>query len=290
MRHHSRSLPTVGNSGFLSADWNELNRMDNQQLQRIDNEVPAPVQAAPTTLMAVIARAASDPNIDVTKMERLMAMHERLVAREAEAAYNAAMKEVQSKVRYVQKDATNPQTNSRYTRLETLNAAVVPIATEHGFSMSYGTADCPTPDTIRITCNVQHVAGHSKPYQVDIPLDTMGPKGTPNKTRTHGYGSSLSYGRRYLTMLIFNVSTGDDDDGNAAGKGVEGPEVILGLKAMVWALLRKHDKVPSGGTWKHGAQWLVDETILDPDVPIADLDAKGWRAVLAATTKKLEGK
>ena len=27
----------------------------------------------------------------------------------------------------------------------------------------------------------------------------------------------MAYGRRYLTALAFNLATGDDDDGNAAG-------------------------------------------------------------------------
>ena len=29
------------------------------------------------------------------------------------------------------------------------------------------------------------------------------------------------YGRRYLTCMIFNIPTGDDDDGNAAGSKVK---------------------------------------------------------------------
>jgi hypothetical protein len=35
---------------------------------------------------------------------------------------------------------------------------------------------------------------------------------------THGFGSALSYGRRYLKLLIFDIAT-TDDDGNAAGRG-----------------------------------------------------------------------
>jgi len=55
---------------------------------------------------------------------------------------------------------------------------------------------------------------------VDMAIDDVGIKGSPNKTIPHAEGSSFLYGRRYLTCLIFNVPTGDDDDGNGAG-GVE---------------------------------------------------------------------
>jgi hypothetical protein len=44
-----------------------------------------------------------------------------------------------------------------------------------------------------------------------------GAKGGETKTATHGFGSSMSYGRRYLTLLIFNISTTDDDGNGATG-------------------------------------------------------------------------
>jgi len=62
-----------------------------------------------------------------------------------------------------------------------------------------------------------HQDGWTKTYWTDIPLDDKGFKGTPNKTQTHAKGSSLSYGKSYLLRLIFNIPTGDDDDGNSAG-------------------------------------------------------------------------
>lgn len=38
------------------------------------------------SIMAVISRAAADPTCDIEKMERLLAMHERMQAKEAEQA------------------------------------------------------------------------------------------------------------------------------------------------------------------------------------------------------------
>jgi hypothetical protein len=40
--------------------------------------------------LALIERVALDPRADVEKLERMMAMYERLKAKEAELAYNAA--------------------------------------------------------------------------------------------------------------------------------------------------------------------------------------------------------
>lgn len=33
-------------------------------------------------------------------------------------------------------------------------------------------------------------------------------------TKIHGKASSVSYGRRYLMCMMFNIPTGDDNDGN----------------------------------------------------------------------------
>ena len=43
-------------------------------------------------IVEVIRRAASDPSVDVEKLERLMLMHERVMERNAEAAFNEAMR------------------------------------------------------------------------------------------------------------------------------------------------------------------------------------------------------
>ena len=43
-----------------------------------------------STVLALIERVALDPSSDVEKLDRMMAMYERLKAKEAELAYNAA--------------------------------------------------------------------------------------------------------------------------------------------------------------------------------------------------------
>ncbi|HFQ8053077.1 TPA: single-stranded DNA-binding protein, partial [Pseudomonas putida] len=60
-------------------------------------QVAAPAQAD-SSILAVISRAATDPTCDIDKLERLMAMHERMQARDAEAEFNAAMAAMQSDI------------------------------------------------------------------------------------------------------------------------------------------------------------------------------------------------
>lgn len=171
----------------------------------------------PTNMLAVIARAASDPSVDIEKLERLMAMKERMDAKEAESLFNRAMTEAQTGMRPISADAANQQTKSKYATYTKLDKALRSIYTGVGFSLSFDTEDSTKADHIRVLCYVSHSGGHTRTYRADMPVDGKGAKGNDVMTRTHAFGSGASYGMRYLLKMIFNVSIGeDDDDGNAA--------------------------------------------------------------------------
>lgn len=179
--------------------------------------VPAPADET-TAIISMIERAVRDPSVDIDKLERLMSMQERVALRSAEMAFNAAMQAAQAEMPQVYRDAKNEQTRSRYARLESISAAIRPVITQHGFSLSYGTDTSPLKDHYRVTCVVAHAAGFSRTYFADIPTDANGMKGNQNKTATHAFGSTMSYGRRYLLLMVFDIAlTNDDDDGQSAG-------------------------------------------------------------------------
>lgn len=201
-------------------------------------EAGAAAEAPPSTMLALIQKAVSGPKIDIDTLERLLAMQERLMARDAEIAFNEAMNAAQAEMPKIVRDAKNESTNSRYARLETINNKIGPVIRAHGFSMSFGTADCPLPQHVRITCLLSHNRGHSRSYQVDQAYDMTGMKGNQNKTATHGSGSAMSYGRRYLTVLMFNITlVFEDDDGNGAGAG---PTISERQVADMQALISEH--------------------------------------------------
>lgn len=190
------------------------------------------------SILTVIARAAADPNTDVDKLERLLAMQERVLQREAEQAFNAAMRSAQEEIRPVLRNRENDSTKSKFADLEAISDAIDPVIHKHGFSLSYGSDESPMANHYRVTCLVSHTGGHSRSYSADVPTDMAGIKGNQNKTATHGWGSAMSYGRRYLKMLIYDVKL-TDDDGKAAGAGElineEQVKVLNGLADAVGA-------------------------------------------------------
>jgi hypothetical protein len=167
-----------------------------------------------TSLLNFVAMAVKDSAIDVTKLEVLLRMQREILADDAKLQFNRAMSAAQGEMQPVLRDAKNDQTNSKYARLETIDAAMRPVYTRHGFSLSFNSEPIDGPN-VRIACEVAHMAGHSKTYHLEAALDTAGPQGKANKTPLHGLGSSVSYLRRYLTCMIFHiVLMNEDNDGN----------------------------------------------------------------------------
>jgi hypothetical protein len=181
--------------------------------------VPA-VASNATSLLQAITQAASNPNVDIDKMERLWAMHEQMVKREAEAAFNDAMTACQSEMRAVATDADNPQTHSRYATYARLDAKLRQIYTRNGFAISYSTDDSPKEEHVRVLAYVSR-GGHTRLYRVDMPADGKGAKGGDVMTKTHAAGAAIAYGMRYLLKAIFNVAVGEEDkDGNDRTAGI----------------------------------------------------------------------
>jgi hypothetical protein len=168
------------------------------------------------SIIQMIERASRDPNVDIDKFERLMAMKERVEAKAAERAFDEALARVEARIPQIVRAAENKHTKSRYARLEHIMEKVSPIITGEGFSLSYGMADCPLPNHYRVTCIVSR-SGHSRFYQADLPIDNAGSQGKANKTGIQAFGSTTTYGRRYLVQMIFDIvltDDPDDDDGN----------------------------------------------------------------------------
>ena len=213
------------------------------------------VVVEPSAIMQVIQQAATNPDVDIDKMERLMGMHERMVDKQNETTFNNALTAAQSEMGRVRADASNPQTRSQYASYAALDRSLRPIYTAHGFALSFDTGDGPE-DYVRVLCHVSN-SGFTKTYHVDMPADGKGAKGGDVMTKTHAVGAGMSYGMRYLLKMIFNVAVGEDDvDGNmpietiteeqAADLNALREEVGVDLSRFLkWARVPAIDEIPA---------------------------------------------
>lgn len=144
------------------------------------------------------------------------------------------------------KDKNNPHFKSKYADLGAVVDAIKPALVKHGLFFIQATHEVPTGVCIEtIVC---HAEGEQMSFgKLFVPA---------SKNDAQGYGSALTYARRYSLMTAFGVAP-EDDDGNAAvaSKGKNGGKIddaqytaLMGMAEAVHADLQRfcaYFKVPS---------------------------------------------
>lgn len=173
-------------------------------------------------MIQVIERAATNPDVDIDKMERLLAMQERIWDRNAKAEFTTAklamrpeLPEISPRGRIIIREKGKPENiiqETAFARFEDIHEAVMPILTKNGFDLSFKNGMAPD-GKVRVTTILSHISGHSEETYFDLPHDSSG-----SKNAVQAVGSSTSYGKRYGVMNILNIRVcGEDDDGQKAG-------------------------------------------------------------------------
>lgn len=234
---------------------------------------------ADINLLQVISNAASDPNVDVDKMERLILMHERLQATRAKQdfvvskiAMRPHMPEIQARGKIVIKDKTTGQITQEtpFAKFEDLQAMTQPVLTEYGFDVAFRNGLSPE-GKVRVTTILSHISGHSEETYFDLPHDSSG-----SKNAVQAVGSSTSYAKRYGYTSILNIRiVGEDDDGQAAYT----PDTITDEQAK--AIEKDIDDI--GGDKEKFCKYLGVDAI--PDILARDL-AKA-QGLIASKRKKV---
>lgn len=121
------------------------------------------------------------------------------------SAYVAAFAEIEGAV----KDAKNPHFKSKYADLPAIIAAIKPALIRHGLAF---TQPCqPSEEGVTVSTVLHHSSGEAMDLgSLFVPA---------NKKDAQGFGSALTYARRYALVSAFGVPT-EDDDGNAASSAM----------------------------------------------------------------------
>lgn len=176
------------------------------------------------SLLEVISKAARDPAVDIDKMERLLAMQERVQEKAAKEAFTKAkiamrphLPEITMKGMIVIRKDNKIIQETPFARFEDLHELVMPILSEHGFDLKFKNGLSPD-GKVRVTSILCHIDGHEDETHFDLPHDSSG-----SKNPVQAVGSSTKYGMRYGTISILNLRVvGDDDDAVSAA-----PETVV---------------------------------------------------------------
>lgn len=122
-----------------------------------------------------------------------------------------ALAKAQAELQDAKKDATNPHFKNRYATLASVRAAVTPTLAKNGLAVMQSFE--PHGDAgVCVVTWLLHESGQWLRSRLYLPV---------SKKDAQGFGSAISYGRRYSLAAITGISADDDDDGEAAvGKRV----------------------------------------------------------------------
>lgn len=169
---------------------------------------PPPPEDEPLSLV----RLALDKGVDVSVIERLVALQEHVTERNARMAYFEALAAFQSecpeipkskKVRYATK--AGGQVDYDFAPLDVIARIIRPGLLKHGFSYSWE-VEAGGPNLLIVWAVLRHIDGHSERAQFPVPIDN-----DPKRSAAQNSGSALTYGRRMSLVSVLGLTTADPD-------------------------------------------------------------------------------
>lgn len=210
---------------------------------------PAPSESA--AILNVIERMATNPEIDPDRIERFIALKERIDASAAKLSFSNAVAQAKAQI------AETPifknrkgHNDKRYADFAAYAKVVDPVLAGLGLTYRFRTEQT---DRISVTC-VLTGHGHEEENTLAGPPDASG-----SKNAIQAIGSTLTYLQRYTLVQALGLAASDDDDGDAMGRGLAiSDEQLAKLRALI-------DEV-GGDTAKLCAHFKIEAL---PDLPVA---------------------
>ena len=106
----------------------------------------------------------------------------------------------------VERDQENPHFKSRFVSLGNLLSKTRPVLNKHGIALAQLPAKSETGESVLLT-RLLHCSGESMEASMPILV---------SKNDAQGFGSALTYAKRYALAALLAIADQDDDAGNAA--------------------------------------------------------------------------
>ena len=188
--------------------------------------------------------------------ERMMAVFD-LFNRERERAQRKAFNDdlagLQAEIFEVSTSGKNPTFRSAYAKLHDLVKETQPYRAKYGISIRFGTtlekSEAPPlrDGWQRVVAIVSHAEGHWEEHYLDGPPDISRNERVP-RSPVQSVGSTNTYLRRYLFMMVLNLVPGgmpEDDDGRGGQDAPITPEQAEEISARIAELSLTSGEVES---------------------------------------------
>ncbi len=174
--------------------------------------VLAPTDQGPARLLEM----AVQQNLDIDKLERLMAMQERWNEQQAKETFYGALSQFQKIVPVLEKRSKVAFGTTKYSfaPLPDIKAGIQDSLSECGLSYRWEFAD--NAGQIDVTCIITHTSGHAEKTTMTAPADSSGSK-NPVQERA----STITYLQRYTLIGALGLTTANQDDDGRQGEVAE---------------------------------------------------------------------
>lgn len=178
---------------------------------------PAMQQAA--QMFAIVQRATQDEKYDVEKARAVFEMNMQILEMSKRDAFNSAFAMLQEELPVISKDGEikipakdgrAARVQGKYAKFETINEIVRPLLAKYGFAISFRTKVM--GPQVCVVGVLRHQQGHAEESEIVLPADQSG-----GKNSVQAFGSTVSYGKRYMMTALLNITTEGEDDDGAAG-------------------------------------------------------------------------
>lgn len=167
-------------------------------------------------MVSLIERLVLNPDADLDKLERMLALKRDHDRDNARIAFAGALAGARSEIPPIVKDATvnfktkdGKTTHYQHETLAGIAKVIDPILSRHGLSYRYRTAQ--GNGGVQVTCIIAHSDGHSEETSL-----SCAPDGSGSKNAFQAVGSAVTYLQRYTLKAALGLSAEVDDDGQTA--------------------------------------------------------------------------
>lgn len=193
---------------------------------------------------------------------------------ESITAISKALLKAQREITFAAKDATNPHFKSKYADLPSVIDAIKPALNDAGI-MFMQTASPSDSGSLALTTRLLHESGEWMEDTATVPL----PKNDPQ-----GYGSAMTYARRYSLAAITGLYQ-EDDDGNAASKPAPSKAAANKISTLAQAIEKKFAAGDEYGAFE---AWEMRNMDADESVSVWGLLGSKTRSTLKTMKTEAE--
>lgn len=163
-----------------------------------------------SVLAGNLIRLAIEKNVPVETLEKLLEMRTALKIEKAIENFNLAMADFQAECPVIKKTKSVSTRAGKhaysYAPIETIIDQVKSLLVKYGFS--YSIKQEHKENTVKVSCIVNHIDGHSECTEMEVPLGNK----TDIMSNSQVVAAATTFAKRYAFCNAFGILTGDEDN------------------------------------------------------------------------------